>query len=181
MFISHGCSMRLKTVMQTYGVTKLHELLLLHRRYVAMCPHSGSPNKHHGDVMISVMASQITGITIVYQHFSADQIKHRCSALLPFVRGIHRWPGNSPHKKTSIAKNVDDVMMKRKKILPLEWKWCICPPQSVSYLGIMMTSSNGNIFRVTGLLCGEFTGPGEFLAQRPVTRSFDVFFDLRLI
>ena len=23
----------------------------------------------------------------------------------------------------------------------------------------MMTSSNGNIFRVTGLLCGEFTGP----------------------
>ena len=44
----------------------------------------------------------------------------------------------------------------------------------------MMTSSNGNIFRVTGPLCGEFTGPGEFPAQRPVTRSFDVIFDLRL-
>ena len=44
----------------------------------------------------------------------------------------------------------------------------------------MMTSSNGNIFRVAGPLCGEFTGPGEFPAQRPVTRSFDVFFDLRL-
>ena len=44
----------------------------------------------------------------------------------------------------------------------------------------MMTSSNGNIFRVTGHLCGEFTGPGEFPAQRPVTRSFDVFFDRRL-
>ena len=42
-----------------------------------------------------------------------------------------------------------------------------------------MTSSNGNIFRVTGPLCGEFTGPGEFPAQRPVTRSFDVLFDLR--
>ena len=28
----------------------------------------------------------------------------------------------------------------------------------------MMTSSNGNIFRVTGPLCGEFTGPGEFPA-----------------
>ena len=38
----------------------------------------------------------------------------------------------------------------------------------------MMTSSNGNIFRVTGHLCGEFP------AQRPVTRNFDVFFDLRL-
>ena len=44
----------------------------------------------------------------------------------------------------------------------------------------MMTSSNGNIFRVTRPLCGEFTGPGEFPTQRPVTRSFDVFFDLRL-
>ena len=44
----------------------------------------------------------------------------------------------------------------------------------------MMTSSNGNIFRVTGPFCGEFTGPGEFPTQRPVTRSFDVYFDLRL-
>ena len=43
-----------------------------------------------------------------------------------------------------------------------------------------MTSSNGNIFRVTGPLCGEFTGPGEFPTQRPVAQSFDVFFDLRL-
>ena len=43
----------------------------------------------------------------------------------------------------------------------------------------MATSSNGNIFRVTGHLCGEFTSPGDFPAQRPVTRSFDVFFDLR--
>ena len=39
---------------------------------------------------------------------------------------------------------------------------------------VMMTSWNGNIFRVTGHLCGEFP------AQRRVTRSFDVFFDLRL-
>ena len=43
-----------------------------------------------------------------------------------------------------------------------------------------MTSSNGNIFRVTDPLCGEFTDLDEFLAQRPVTQSFDVFFDQRL-
>ena len=43
----------------------------------------------------------------------------------------------------------------------------------------MMTSSNGNIFTFTGHLCGEFTGPGEFPVQRPVTWSFDVFLDLR--
>ena len=44
----------------------------------------------------------------------------------------------------------------------------------------MMTSSNRNNFRVTGPLCREFTGTGEFPTQKPVTRSFDVFFDLRL-
>ena len=48
------------------------------------------------------------------------------------------------------------------------------------FMWIMMTSSNENIFRVTGPLCGEFTGPGELPTQRPVTRSFDVFFHLRL-
>ena len=44
----------------------------------------------------------------------------------------------------------------------------------------MMTSSNGNIFLVTGHLCGEFTGPRWITRQRLVMRSFDVFFDLRL-
>ena len=43
-----------------------------------------------------------------------------------------------------------------------------------------MTSSNGNIFHVSGPLCLEFPGPGEFPTQRPVTQSFDVFFDLHL-
>ena len=44
----------------------------------------------------------------------------------------------------------------------------------------MMTSSNGNILRVFGPLCEEFTVTGEFPTQRSVTRSFDVFFDLCL-
>ena len=44
----------------------------------------------------------------------------------------------------------------------------------------MMTSSNGNIFRVTGPLCGEFTGHRRIPSQRPVTRIFDVFFHLPL-
>ena len=43
---------------------------------------------------------------------------------------------------------------------------------------LMMTPSNGNIFRVHGPLWGEFTG--EFTSQRPVARCFDGFFDLRL-
>ena len=44
----------------------------------------------------------------------------------------------------------------------------------------MITSCNGNILRVTGHLCGNSPVPGEFLAQRPMTRSFGVLFDLRL-
>ena len=44
---------------------------------------------------------------------------------------------------------------------------------------LMMTSSNGK-FRFTGPLCGEFTGHRRIPLKRPVTWSFDVFFDLRL-
>ena len=43
----------------------------------------------------------------------------------------------------------------------------------------IMTSSNGNIFRVTGPV-GNSPVTGEFPSQRPVMRSFDVFFDLRM-
>ena len=35
-------------------------------------------------------------------------------------------------------------------------------------------------FRVTGPLCGNSLVTGEFPSKRPVMRSFDVFFDLRL-
>ena len=49
----------------------------------------------------------------------------------------------------------------------------ILPQDLVKSRSGMMKSSNGNIFRVTGHLCGEFP------AQKPVTRSF-VFFYLRL-
>ena len=44
----------------------------------------------------------------------------------------------------------------------------------------LMTSSNGSIFRVTGHLFGEFTGPRWIPPQKPVTRSFDAFCDLCL-
>ena len=39
---------------------------------------------------------------------------------------------------------------------------------------------NENIFRVTGPLWGNPPVTGGFPSQRPVTRSFDVYFDLRL-
>ena len=54
------------------------------------------------------------------------------------------------------------------------------PTPRLLFIGSMMTSSNGNIIRVTGTLCGEFTGHRWIPSQRPVTRSFDAFFDPRL-
>ena len=44
----------------------------------------------------------------------------------------------------------------------------------------MLTSSNGNIFALLAICAGNSPVIGEFHAQRPVTRSFDAFFDLRL-
>ena len=45
---------------------------------------------------------------------------------------------------------------------------------------LMMTSWNGDISELLAICSGNSPVPGEFRAQRPVTRSFDVFFDLRL-
>ena len=44
----------------------------------------------------------------------------------------------------------------------------------------LMTSSNVNIFRVTGHLREEFTGDRWIPGTKAVTRHVDVFFDLRL-
>ena len=63
-------------------------------------------------------------------------------------------------------------------ILVVSYKTTFCVIDMIQWS--MMTSSNENIFRVTGLLCGDSPTTGEFRAQRPVTRSYDVFFDLRL-
>ena len=40
---------------------------------------------------------------------------------------------------------------------------------------VMTTSSNWNIFRVTGQLCGEFTGDRWIPNTKAMTRSFDKF------
>ena len=58
------------------------------------------PCCHYGDVIMSAMASQITSLSVVYStiYSGADQRKHQSSMSLAFVREIHRWPVNSPHK-----------------------------------------------------------------------------------
>ena len=55
---------------------------------------------HYSDVIMGAMASQITSLTTVYStvYSGADQRKHQSSASLAFVRAVHQWPMNSPHK-----------------------------------------------------------------------------------
>ena len=58
---------------------------------------------------MSVMASQITVVSIVYSTVGsgADQSKHQSSASLTFVMVVHRRPVNSQHKKNPF----DDVIL----------------------------------------------------------------------
>ena len=78
----------------------------------------------YSDIIMSTMASQITCISIIYSTVcpGADQRKHLSPVSLtfvrhwPFVRGIHRWPVNSPHKGPVMRKMFpfDDVFMTQK-------------------------------------------------------------------
>ena len=65
---------------------------------------------------MSTMASQIISLTIVYStvYSRRRSKKHQSSASLEFVRAIHRWPVNSPHKGPVTRKMFpfDDVIMK---------------------------------------------------------------------
>ena len=56
---------------------------------------------HYNDVIMSAMASQITRLTIVSSTVDtdADHRKLQSSVSLAFVRGIHRWPVSSQHKR----------------------------------------------------------------------------------
>ena len=71
--------------------------------------------RHYCDVVMGATASQNTSLTIVYSavYSGADQRKHRSSAPLAFVLGIHRGPVNSPHKWPVTRKMFpfDDVIM----------------------------------------------------------------------
>ena len=55
---------------------------------------------HYSDVIMGTMASQITNLMIIYLpvYSGGDQRKHQSPASLAFVRRIHWWPVNSPHK-----------------------------------------------------------------------------------
>ena len=82
-------------------------------------PYVGSMNfairaYHYNDVIMGMIASQITSLMIAYSiiYSDADHRKHQSSASLAFVWGIHRGPVNSPHKWP--------VIMVMRKMLPFD-------------------------------------------------------------
>ena len=59
-------------------------------------------------------------------YYRADQRKHQSPASLAFVRGIHRWPVNSPHK-WPVTRRIfpfDDVIMIRPYCILTKFKFC---------------------------------------------------------
>ena len=92
---------------------------------------------------MSAMASQITGLMIVYStvYSGADHIKHQSSASLAFLRGIQRWPVNSLHRGPVTRKMLPfvDVIMSMLK----HWS-CISRLDTAESMGIKCDSSTLN-------------------------------------
>ena len=83
---------------------------------------------HNSNVIMGAIASQITSLTIVYStvYSGPDQRKHQSSASLAFVRGIHRWPVNSPHK-SPVTQKCFHLMTSSWKLVVLQLMrrpWC---------------------------------------------------------
>ena len=156
--------------------------------------------KHYSNVIMGAMASQITSLAIVYSivYSGTDQRKNQSSASLAFVRGIHRWPGEFP---AQMASNADNISIWRRHhgnrlqvaASPILGKRCKACTFSVGPLWWSLQNKflsqyfctwwRNQIEKFSALLAiceGNSLVTGEFPSQRPVTRSFDVFFDLRL-
>ena len=109
---------------------------------------------HYSDVIMTAMASQITNFTIDYPsvYSSADQRKYQSSASLAFVRGIHRWPVNYPHKGpvTREMFPFDDVFMERMgaRFLKVTYFLLLCRSEAICYefqsLGLYEVLTSGD-------------------------------------
>ena len=128
-------------------------------------------------------------IRIFIQTFHTKGLCRREIATYKIYFHIH-VPGLSELK--ICKKNMVDIYMERDTALNIRGHRMYTPSllhgrnESMANIiiatlhGYMMPSSNGNILRVTGPFCWEFTGHRWIPSQRSVTWSFADFFDLRL-
>ena len=103
-------------------ITAIHLLVLCVKNLSVECPHKGPTLS---DVIMGAMASQITSLKIVYSNVysGTDERKYQSVALLAFVRGIHQWLVNSPHKGPETQKMFpfDDVIMGNAESVSMAW------------------------------------------------------------
>ena len=119
----------------------------------------------------------------------------------PFVRGIHRSQVNSPHKGqwrgalmfslicvwiSGWVNNREAGELRRYRahydvsvMYSLFWIYVLALQFSEDYITWWHCQME-TFSALLGLCVGNSSVTGEFPTQRPVTRSFDVFFDLRL-
>ena len=107
--------------------------------------------RHCIGVIMGTLASQITSLTIVYSvvYWGVGQRKHQSSASLAFVRGIHRWPVNSPHKWPVTRKMFpfDDAIIE----LNCRYKFLVTPWKESARHNLSYLNSN-NVFTTTFLV-----------------------------
>ena len=154
---------------------------------------------HYCDIIMSAMASQITSPAIVYStsYSVADQRKPESSASLAFVRRIHRWLVNSPHRGTVTRKmfpfddvimgtSTDNVDMQRDPAYTFEELRCLlCFMEVTAYYFHFINQGSfwlwaptmGNCYNVTSSLLGwDHTGNGPYkwtiicLSPNPIPR-----------
>ena len=127
----HPADVNMDTRQLFGGGEKIHRLMFMFQVFFQCDPILSFGGfrghaTHYTDVTMSPMASQITSLGIVYStvYSGADQRKHQSSASLTFVRRIHRWPVNSPHKWPVTRKMFpfDDVIMRNPKRKVYIWE-----------------------------------------------------------
>ena len=110
---------QLKTTWQCFGRSSFHLKMSLWKSAANWAVIVCCWCFRYSDVIMGTMASQITSLTIVYStvYSSAHQRKHQSIASQAFVRGIHRWPVNFPHKWPVTRKMFlfDDVIIVLRK------------------------------------------------------------------
>ena len=153
--------------------------------YVLRSGHTYNTMTSHERRRLSINSLETVFIPQFVQAFTGEHINalYHC----PFVRGIllHKWimwKTLSCHDMTSsyatrcllftTTENDDDHKLPSDLWLAVR--------NSRDAIRVMMTSPNGNIFRVMVYCAGHSLVTGKFPTQRPVTRSFGVFFDPRL-
>ena len=126
------CCFRLTTVLENCHTDTLHNIP---RHKLATVFQNGMC--HYDDVIMTMLASQITSLTVVYSilYSGVNQRKHQSSASLAFVREIHRGPVNFPHKWSVTRKMFpfDDVIM---------WNQFFWPALISNVVGVSLTGGN---------------------------------------